>query len=105
MSYTKAQNSTGKGERWSNFKGVMRVFGRTKEGKNCPFVTYCTSIGSKKPGTDEYLNFFIDVSFTRENDPEKPESFEIFVNQGFLTTRAVGDKVVPVAKIIDFDLI
>lgn len=71
--------------RWHNINGEMMVFGEEKETRRGEkFISYNTSVG-KKDDKGEWDNAYINVSFTRDNDPGVEGGFLIDVKSGFIT--------------------
>lgn len=106
MSYTKAAaaKTEERKKAWTDLSGTMRVFGKTKESSKGNFIAYSTSIG-KKQEDGSYKNVFFNVRFQKDNDPEKENQFEIFVNKAFLTVDTWGEKNYPCIVVTDFDFI
>lgn len=77
--------ATEKADRWHNISGLMMVFGEEKETRRGEkFIAYNTSVG-KKDDNGEWDNAYINVSFTRENDPGVEGGFLVDVKAGFIT--------------------
>ena len=71
--------------RWHNISGTMMVFGEERETRRGEkFVSYNTSVG-KKDDNGDWDNAYINVSFTRDNDPGIEGGFLIDIKSAFIT--------------------
>ena len=106
MSYTKKTTEKQEERRksWTDLTGAMRVFGKKKQSSKGDFMAYSTSIG-KKNEDGSYSNFFFNIRFTKDNDPEKEGSFEIMINKAFFTVDVWQEKTYAAIVVQDFDFI
>lgn len=106
MSYTKktAAKAEERKKSWTDLTGTMKVFGKKKESSKGDFIAYSTSIG-KKQEDGSYQNFFFNVRFTKDNDPEKEGAFDIEIGKAFFTVDSWNEKNYPAIVIQDFDFI
>ena len=87
--------------RWTNFKGLMTVWGKeVGKGKNTSIV-YNTSVGRRNANGD-FDNLYYDVRFAKDIDPKMVCKFEI-IAKGFLTLNIGKDGLkYPAVYIEDF---
>ena len=106
MSYTKKtqEQAEARKEGWTNISGAMKIFGKKKSGSKGEFFGYSTSIGKKKED-GSFDNFFLNVRFLKDNDPEKEGAFDVEIHKAFLTVDSWQDKTYPAIVIQDFDFI
>lgn len=104
MSYTKKTEAKAEArkESWTNLSGTMKVFGRKRSSKSGDFIGYSTSIG-KKQEDGSFENFFFNVRFGKDNNPEKEGVFDIMVNKAFISVDTYKEVNSPVIVIQDFD--
>lgn len=102
---TKKTTKRNRPEYWGNISGLMRVFGRefeSKKGKT--YMSYSTSIGSKKEDSDDYDNLYFNVKFKKNEHPDIEGVFIILVKEGFLTLSVDKDgNTYPAVMILDYD--